>query len=149
MTSSVAFDSNVLVYPELDPKSAKGRRAAELLARCQPGGIIAAQALAELLAVVRRKAPDGLEAAVRQVEAYGELFTIVPTGIDIVLAAGGFSDRYQLQLWDSVIWQASRRGGASILLSEDLQDGFSAEGMRVVDPFAAEPSPILRALLAR
>lgn len=38
---------------------------------------------------------------------------------------------------------AARRSGAKVLLSEDLSSGQSYLGIRVVDPFQAEPSEIL------
>lgn len=145
----VALDSNVLIYAEIEPETTKGRRAAEVTAAAARAGVLAAQAIGEYLWVVRRRQPHLAARARAQAESFRDLFTVVPSDLDVLLDAARFAERYRLQYWDSVIWQASRRGGAAILLSEDLQDGFSAEGMRVVDPFAAEPSPALRALLAR
>jgi len=37
--------------------------------------------------------------------------------------------------------------GCRLLLSEDLQDGFTWRGVTVVNPFAAERHPLLAALL--
>jgi predicted nucleic acid-binding protein len=134
----LAFDANVLLYAELEPDSNKGDRAAQLIAAGASRGVLAAQALGEFLNVVRRRAPVAFEEAQRQAEAYRAVFTVVPTGAGIILEAAAFARRYRLQFWDAVIWRASVAGGAAILLSEDLQDGFAAEGMQVVNPFADE-----------
>lgn len=133
-----ALDSNVPLYAELEPDSEKGRRAARLIAAVADRGVLPAQAIGEFLNVVRRRRPAALAEARRQVEAYRAVFAVVPSDAETMLAAARFAERYDLQFWDSVIWQASVRGGASVLLSEDLQDGFEVDGMRVVDPFAAE-----------
>ena len=38
-------------------------------------------------------------------------------------------------------------GGCRLLLSEDLQDGFSWRGVTIANPFAASRHPLLDALL--
>jgi hypothetical protein len=43
---------------------------------------------------------------------------------------------------------AAAEGGCRLLLSEDLQDGFSWRGVTIANPFAAEQHPLLVALLA-
>lgn len=149
MAVRIALDSNVLIYATLEPRSDKGQRAIDVIRKAARQGVLAAQAIGEHLKVVRQRSPTELDLALRQAEEFVALFTVVPTDAATLLAAASFAERYRLQFWDSVIWQASRRGGAVILLSEDLQDGFAAEGMRVMNPFAADPSPELRALLAR
>lgn len=135
MVRRVALDSNVLLYAELEPDSVKGQRATEIIGAVASRGVLPAQAIGEFLAVVRRRRPDALAEALRQAEAYREVFIVVPTEADILLAAADFAQRYQLQYWDAVIWQAAMRGGAAILLSEDMQDGFAVGGLRIVDPF--------------
>jgi predicted nucleic acid-binding protein len=54
---------------------------------------------------------------------------------------------HQFQVWDAVIWSAARAAGATLFLSEDLQDGLSLDGMRVANPFLRSEAE-LRALLA-
>ena len=131
----VAIDTNVLVYAEFESDQSKGIVAERLLEAISDRGLIPAQTIGEFLNVGRRRWPSLHDGARRQVEAYRAVFKIVPTDLDTLMAASLFAERYRLQFWDSVIWQASRKGGASILLTEDLQDGFEAEGMRALNPF--------------
>ena len=42
---------------------------------------------------------------------------------------------HQFQVWDAVIWAASQGAGAAVLLTEDLQEGFTRNGMAAVNPF--------------
>jgi predicted nucleic acid-binding protein len=41
----------------------------------------------------------------------------------------------QLSFWDSLILVAARRSGARRIYTEDLQDGQTILGVRVVNPF--------------
>ena len=42
-------------------------------------------------------------------------------------------------------WAVAADAGCRLLLSEDLQDGFTWRGVTVVDPFADKPHPLLAA----
>lgn len=139
----IAFDSNVLLYPELEPRTDKADLSFRLIERCAGRVVVAAQALGELLAVVRRKMPEAFAEAVLQVKDYSDAFRVVATDAEVVIAAAAFADRYRLQFWDAVIWEASAKGGATILLTEDLQHGFTAGGMRAVNPYAMPDWPRL------
>lgn len=143
--SLIAFDSNILLYAELKSASAKGMLAESLIGHCVGRSVIAAQALGEVLAVVRRRLPKAYGEACRQVDDYRETVTVIPTDGEIIVAAARFAERYRLQFWDAVIWQASRKGGATILLTEDMQDGFAVDGMRALNPFTRTDWPTLAA----
>jgi predicted nucleic acid-binding protein len=53
-----------------------------------------------------------------------------------------------LTIWDSVVLAAAAEAGCRLLLSEDLQDGFTWRGVTVTNPFAPTLHPILAGLLA-
>lgn len=53
----------------------------------------------------------------------------------------------RLQFWDSMILAASIESGCSILLSEDMQDGFTVRGLTVVNPLVDKPHHTLKTLL--
>ena len=52
-----------------------------------------------------------------------------------------------LGIWDAVILSAASRSGCRLLLSEDLQKGFTWAGVAVVNPFASTQHALLQALL--
>ncbi|KAF0174903.1 MAG: PilT protein domain-containing protein [Alphaproteobacteria bacterium] len=138
----VALDSNVLVYAALEPVSAKGARAAEAIRRASGRGVLAAQTLLEFVAVVRRRAPHLTGQAIAQVEAWSAVFEVAPTTNLIAAKALTMVRVHQFQVWDAVIWSTSRDAGATLFLSEDLQDGLVLDDMRVVNPFALSEAGI-------
>jgi hypothetical protein len=54
---------------------------------------------------------------------------------------------HQLGIWDAVILSAASCSGCRLLLSDDLQAGFTWAGVTVVNPFASPQHALLQALL--
>jgi predicted nucleic acid-binding protein len=69
---------------------------------------------------------------------------ICEVGAETINQALRFAADHRLQIYDAVIL-ASVAGHADILLSEDMQDGFSWNGVTVVNPFIARNLARLRA----
>jgi predicted nucleic acid-binding protein len=144
----ITFDTNILVYSIDNETPDKRDRSRDLLARARDAEVIlAVQVLGEFLNVIRRTKRSQFQEALRQAERFATLFPVIETSAAHIMAAGAFAERYSLQLWDSIIWQVARSAGANFLITEDLQDGLSLEGMTVIDPFNPENDPILLALL--
>jgi len=55
---------------------------------------------------------------------------------------------HQLAFWDAIILSAAADASCRLLLSEDLQDGFTWSGVTVTNPFSAAPHPVLATLLS-
>lgn len=129
------IDSNILVYAIDVATPHKHDLARDLLLNAATSdAVLTVQALAEFLAVIRRKYPQHIDSACAQADRWSSLFPPLPTSWEHVSAAARFSRRHGLQLWDCIIWQTARLAGASVFLSEDMQDGLSVEGMTVVNP---------------
>lgn len=143
----IGFDTNILVYVELERSSSKAALARRLLKTLAGNAVVPAQVLGEFIAVIRRKLPEATGLAIQQAGVYRQVFSIQPTDGDVIAAAAAFADRYRVQFWDAVVWEASAKGGARILLTEDLQHGFTAGGMRAVNPYAMPDWPSLAAQL--
>lgn len=54
--------------------------------------------------------------------------------------AWSIQDRFQLSWWDALIVAAAQASECGVLLSEDLQDGQSFDGLRVANPFLHDPA---------
>ncbi len=146
---TVALDSNVLLYAELEPDSEKGARAADVILRtARLQGVIPVQALGEFLRVVQRRAPARYGEAVRQTGRYTALFSTPATTEAVMQAAAILAERARVQLWDAVIVEAARAAGAHTLLSADLQDGQQLGGVLVRNPFALSLTALDRLLPA-
>ena len=105
--------------------------------------VIPVQALGELAHVLRRDRRDAA-AITRSIAAWTSVFATPATDIDTFTLALDLAARHRLQIWDAVILAAAAEAGCSLLLSEDMQDGFTWRGVAVANPFAATPHPLLR-----
>jgi predicted nucleic acid-binding protein len=145
---TVAFDSNILLYSLLEPTTAKGEMALDLIERSAlANAVIPAQVLGEVLAVVRRRRPAFFDLAQSTVTDFASSFQIAPTDSEVMLRAGGLASRHRLQVWDAVVCAASLEVGATHLMSEDMQDGAVLAGLTIVNPFAVANRPLLGRLL--
>jgi predicted nucleic acid-binding protein len=148
MPVRATLDSNVLVYAELEPKQPKGIAAQRVIELAAPNGVIANQALLEFIAVVRRRLPTSLPSAIAKVEAWSQVFETAPTTTHVMTDALRLVNAHQFQVWDAVIFAAARASGASVFLSEDLQDGMSLDGVSVVNPFSRTDAALVALLSA-
>jgi predicted nucleic acid-binding protein len=60
----------------------------------------------------------------------------VQVDVALVLAASKLEERHGFSFWDALVVEAARRGGATRLLTEDLQAGRRIGGVSIENPFA-------------
>ena len=143
-----AFDTTVLAYAEgvngLDHRQA----GLALVARIVPGaGMIPVQALGELFHVLVRKAGRSRKEAAAAILSWQDTYAPIPTTPAVMTAAMELAATHQLGIWDAVMLSASVEAGCRVLLSQDMQDGFTWSGTTIVDPFAPRPHPLLEQML--
>ena len=134
------LDTNILVYAFDKATPKKQRRAWDILEGLvfSEPPTISTQVIGEFYVTVVRKLAvplseeKALEACARLV-----LFPVVQIDTEMVLAAIRFSQRHQLSYWDSLIVEAAKNGGCSVLVTEDLQNESEFDGLRVFNPFAS------------
>ena len=145
---NVAVDSNVLAYAE-GVNGARNRDAAVSLLQALPPEttLLPVQALGELFTVLVRKAGRSRADAAAAVLSWGDVFPLIETSNEVLLAATDLADAHQLSLWDAVMLSAAADAKCRLLLSEDLQEGFTWRGVTVTNPFAARLHPLLNALI--
>ncbi len=54
---------------------------------------------------------------------------------------------HRLAFWDAMLWASAHRAGVRYLVTEDLQDGFTLEGVTFVNPFKREHDRLIDELL--
>ena len=147
---TVALDTNVLAYAEDTNGPAKKKAALDLLEKLAPEStLIPVQALGELFAVLVRKAGRPRERARDAVLIWGDTFPLIETSASVILMAAELTARRQFSWWDAVILSAAADAGCRLLLSEDLQEGFTWSGVTVTNPFAGTRHPLLAAMARR
>jgi predicted nucleic acid-binding protein len=145
---NVAIDTNVLAYAEGVNDAARKGAALSLLQALPPETtLIPVQALAELFVVLVRKARRRPAAAGAAILSWGDAFPLIETSPSILASAADLANDHQLSLWDAVILAAAAEARCRLLLSEDLQNGFTWSGVTVVNPFARTKHPLLAALI--
>jgi predicted nucleic acid-binding protein len=146
---NVAIDTNVLAYAEGLNDSAKRDIALSILEALPPEStFLPVQTLGELFSVLVRKARRPATAAAQAVLSWGDAFPLIESSGDVLLAATDLTQAHELGVWDALIVSAAAEARCRLLLSEDLQNGFTWRGVTVVNPFTADTHPLLSALLA-
>jgi len=144
----IALDTDVLAYAE-GINGAKRRDAAlALISRLpQEAAVVPVQVLGELFNVLVRKGGKSRRDARDALLTWRDTFSAVETSPEVMLAAADLATDHQLGIWDAVILSAAAQAGCRLLLSEDLQEGFTWAGVTVVNPFASPQHAMLHALV--
>jgi predicted nucleic acid-binding protein len=79
--------------------------------------------------------------------SWQDAFPLIETSPVVLLAAADLAAHHQLSIWDSVVMSAAAAAGCRLLLSEDLQDAFTWNGVTVVNPFSTAPNELLTDVL--
>ncbi len=146
----VALDTNVLAYAEGINDVGRRVSALELIQSLpQESTVIPVQVLGELFNVLVRKAGRSRADAREALLGWRDAFPVVETSPEIMLAAADLATDHQLGIWDAVVLATVSQVGCRLLLSEDMQEGFTWGGVTVVNPFAVPRHGLLDALLAR
>ncbi len=131
-------DTNVIVYAydlTAGQKRLLGKKVLADLWR-SGRGLVSTQILQELYVTLTRKVPRPLEVA-RAKEIIEDMLTwnLVVNDGDTILQAIALENQEKLSFWDALVVAAAARGGAGILLSEDLPAGRIIAGVRIINPF--------------
>jgi predicted nucleic acid-binding protein len=144
----IALDTNILAYGEGVNDAEKRDAVLELLDDLPQGStVVPVQVLGELFNVLVRKAGRSRAEARDALLAWRDTFPTVETTPEVMLAAVDLATDHHFSIWDAVILAAASQAGCRLLLSEDLQDGFTWGGVTVVNPFASPRHPLLSSWL--
>jgi predicted nucleic acid-binding protein len=146
----VALDSNIMIYSEGLTEDHRNAIAQDILTVIEPDQlVIPVQSVSETLywLINRAKMPraDAGERAHFWLSNYvsqAVTVTVMTAAIEVIATHG-------LQVFDAIILACAEESGAQVLLSEDMQHGFRWRGITVVNPFLAEPHPLIKSLVAK
>ena len=151
--SRVALDTNILAYVagvNRHPDDAAKIDASRTLLKRLRGSaslVVPVQVMGELFVVLTRAGAsrgDARATVLRMTEAFGAADSSASalfSALDLVAA-------HQLQFWDALILNAAAEAGCTLLLSEDMSNGFSWRGVTVLNPLAATTDDRLARLYA-
>lgn len=145
----VALDTNILAYAE-GTNGAKMKDAALELIQDLPTAstVLPVQTLGELFNVLTRKAKRPAASARAAILSWRDAYPVIDTSAAVMVNAADLATDHKLGIWDAVVLSASAEAGCRLLLSEDLQEGFTWRGVTVTNPFAATRHVLLDAFLS-
>jgi predicted nucleic acid-binding protein len=146
----VAIDTNVLAYAEGIGDTERCRVAIGLVDQLpQTAVLLPAQVLGELMLILTRKAGRIREAARDAVLGWADSFDVVDSTWASFQSAFDLSVNHEFRMWDALVMAVAAENRCRIVLSEDLQHGFTWRGVTIVNPFLPDQSPLLTAILSQ
>ena len=139
-TSKALIDSNILFYV-FDKREPEKSLVAELLVgkiAAEGRMVLSAQNLNEFYNIATSRKRASLmthDEAVLHIEDYIATSEIYPVTQEVVLRAVEAIKRYQLSLWDSLIWAVAKLNGVTLIYTEDMPSAPEIEGVRYINPF--------------
>lgn len=146
----LALDTNVLAYAEGVNGIARKKAALAIIDKLSAEStFVPVQVMGELFHVLVRKAGRSPERSRAAILSWQDVFPLVETSPAVMLAAADLATSYRLGIWDAVVFSAAAAAGCRLLLSEDLQAGFTWNGVTVTNPFSEKRHELLEELLGR
>ena len=132
------IDTNIIIYA-YDVTAGKKHETARIIITdlWDSGlGVLSTQVLQEFFVNVVQKIPKPVDKqqAKEIVRYFLKWHVVVNTG-DSIIDAIDICLRFEYSFWDSMIIEAAIKGGATVLISEDLQDGQVISGVTIKNPF--------------
>lgn len=144
----VALDTNVMAYAEGIGDETRCTAAITLIEQLPVELVVLpAQTLGELYRVLtgkaKREAPEVREAIL----GWADSFEVADSSWTAFQSALDLATDHGLQIWDALILSIAAKNHCRLLLSEDVQNGFTWGGVTVVNPFATPRSRLISSIL--
>lgn len=144
----IALDTNILAYAEGIGDAVRHQASVDLVRELPPSlVVIPAQCLGELFRVLTGKARREASLAQRAIQGWADAYetadstwTAFQSALDAVVS-------HNVQIWDALILAVAAEQRCRLLLSEDMQDGFTWHGVTVANPYQEYKHHLLQAVL--
>jgi predicted nucleic acid-binding protein len=144
----IALDTNILAYAEGIGDKIRCAAAIALVEQLPAERVLLpAQTLGELYRVLTGKAQREASEVREAILAWADSFEVADSSWVAFQSALDLAADHGLQIWDALILSVAADNRCRLLLSEDLQNGYTWRGVTVVNPFVAPRSPLLANIL--
>ena len=141
----IAFDTNILVYAEGLNGAEKQAVVLDLInSLASATKIVPSNVFGELFNVLKRKGRFPAQEARQLTLGWRRSVIMAESTEAAMMAAIDLATDHGLMIWDALVLAVAAVAGCRLLLSEDMQDGFTWRGVTVVNPFADPRSPLLK-----
>lgn len=138
MSDKIFVDTNIFVYSRDASEKLKQPLAIKCLENLwrEQTGVISTQVLNEYYVTVTNKLKPGMT----QKDAWDDVCALmawepVPIDLSVLHQAKLIEEKYCVSWWDAMIIAAAKIGGCKIIYSEDLANGQTVAGVKIVNPF--------------
>ena len=127
-----ALDTNILVY--LEGSDVSKRKIAEILLSYDP--VIPAQVISEFINVIRRLRKIPKNQLIAETSALFRHCSIAPLEHSTLDLAKVLMDKYDFQIFDSIVVASALEANCGILYSEDMHHNMMVhQQMKIINPF--------------
>lgn len=131
------LDTNILVYSVDLLAGARHETAKQIVTRARLGPCcLTLQSISEFYAAVTRKNIMRPTEAVPVAEAMLDLFPTAAASAGAVRSALRIASMGRTAYWDALLLATAAEAGCTAILTEDLADGTTLAGIRIINPFA-------------
>jgi predicted nucleic acid-binding protein len=137
MSERVFVDTNVFLYADDKAARTKRLRARTVLSELirSRRAVVSTQVMQEYFAAATKKLGLSPERARMRVERLNRL-DVVLIRPELILGAIDLCRLHALSFWDAPVVRSASAAGCGRLLSEDIRDGHTIDGVRIENPFA-------------
>lgn len=144
------LDTNILIYSVDSQAGWQQHVAAQIIERAALADCwLTLQSLSEFYAASTRKRLAAPKQAAEVVNVWLDMFPILPASETAVRRAVALASIGRASYWDGLLVATAAEAGCTVLLTEDMTDGDTLQGVRILNPFAdGGLAPAAHALLA-
>lgn len=133
-SNSYFLDSNIWLYALTNQDRKKQAIAANLINA--PGVIVSTQVINEVCINLIKKAAFSENQIQQLITAFYDGCQVIEFDLTLLTLASNLRTRYSISFWDSLIVGSAIVSGASVLYTEDLQNGLIIDRqLQIINPF--------------
>ena len=137
-----SIDSNILVYAVDHREGDKHLRALEIVDRAAGlDCVLTAQSLSEFVTVTTRRRLLSKPLIMAQVRDWLTAFPMTTASLTAFATAFSAFEAGRFGLWDALLLATAYEAGCAIVLSEDMGDGATLDGITVRNPLRGDALP--------
>ena len=137
-----SIDTNILIYAVDRRDGDKHFRSLDIVDRAVGlDCVLTAQSLGEFVTVSTRRRMLSKPLIMAQVRDWLTAFPITTASVTSFATAFGAFEAGRFGLWDALLLATAREAGCTVVLSEDMGDGATLDGITVRNPLRGDALP--------
>ncbi|MEA5620625.1 PIN domain-containing protein [Cronbergia sp. UHCC 0137] len=128
------LDSNIWIYALNQSQDIRKHQIANHLAT-QTGLYLSTQVINEVCVNLIKKGKFPENQIQNLIQGFYQIHHIIELDLNILLKSSTLRTKYLFSFWDSLIIASALSVNVNQLYSEDMQHGFTVEGLQIINPF--------------